>query len=36
MNSEAEIQWNTDIDRALQQAREQGKYLLVDFSAAPM
>lgn len=36
MPSENVIQWNSDFDSALQQAREQGKGLLIDFTAAPM
>jgi hypothetical protein len=30
------IAWNKDVDAALRQAKEQGKPLLLDFSAAPM
>jgi hypothetical protein len=30
------IDWNKDIDSALNQAGEQNKPLLLDFSAAPM
>jgi hypothetical protein len=30
------ISWNKDVDGALRQAKEQGKSLLLDFSAAPM
>ena len=30
------IDWNKDIDAALQQASEAGKPVLLDFSAAPM
>ncbi len=29
------VQWNTDADAALTQAKESKKPLLVDFSAAP-
>jgi hypothetical protein len=31
-----EIAWRHDFDRALQEARSQKKYVLLDFSAAPM
>jgi hypothetical protein len=31
-----EIAWRHDFDRALQDARSQKKYVLIDFSAAPM
>jgi hypothetical protein len=31
-----EIAWTHDFDRALLDARSQKKYVLVDFSAAPM
>jgi hypothetical protein len=31
-----EIAWRHDFDRALQDARSQKKYVLLDFSAAPM
>lgn len=31
-----EIAWKHDFDRALQDAKTQKKYLLLDFSAAPM
>jgi uncharacterized protein YyaL (SSP411 family) len=30
------VQWNKDVDAALRQAKEQGKPVLLDFSAAPM
>jgi len=30
------IQWTKDVDAALRQGKEQGKALLLDFSAAPM
>jgi len=30
------VQWIKDVDSALRQAKEQGKALLLDFSAAPM
>jgi hypothetical protein len=30
------ISWKKDVDVALRQAKEQGKPLLLDFSAAPM
>jgi hypothetical protein len=30
------VQWNKDIDSALSQAGNQGKAVLLDFSAAPM
>jgi hypothetical protein len=30
------IQWMKDVDAALRQAKELGKTLLLDFSAAPM
>lgn len=29
------VNWTTDADKALNQAKEQNKPLLVDFSAAP-
>ena len=31
-----EIEWRTDIDAALREAKEAGKPVLLDFSAAPM
>ena len=31
-----EIQWRRDIDDAVREAKEAGKPLLLDFSAAPM
>jgi hypothetical protein len=31
-----EIEWQRDIDAALREAKEGGKPLLLDFSAAPM
>jgi len=31
-----EIQWQRDIDAALRQAKQSGKPLLLDFTAAPM
>jgi hypothetical protein len=30
------IAWTSDFDRALAQARQSGKHVLLDFSAAPM
>jgi hypothetical protein len=30
------ITWRKDVDTALEQARAQGRHLLLDFSAAPM
>jgi hypothetical protein len=30
------VEWNKDVDAALQQAKQQKKHLLLDFSAAPM
>ena len=30
------ISWRTDVDRAFQEAQQQQRNLLVDFSAAPM
>jgi hypothetical protein len=30
------IDWNKDVDAALQQAKQQNKHLLLDFSAAPV
>ena len=30
------IGWRTDVDRAFDEARQQQRNLLVDFSAAPM
>ena len=30
------INWQTDLDRALDEARRDGKLVLLDFSAAPM
>jgi hypothetical protein len=32
----AEIQWIRDADKALAQAKQQNKPLLLDFTAAPM
>lgn len=34
--AEALIAWSTDFDSHLEKARNTGKYLLLDFSAAPM
>ena len=31
-----QINWTHDFDRALNQAREQQRHVLLDFSAAPM
>ena len=31
-----EIQWRKDVDEALRDAKESGRPLLLDFSAAPM
>ena len=31
-----EIQWQKDVDAALRDAKESGRPLLLDFSAAPM
>ena len=31
-----EIQWTDEVDAALETAKENGKPLLLDFSAAPM
>lgn len=31
-----EIAWRRDVDAALEEARAQGRHLLLDFSAAPM
>ena len=31
-----DIQWRKDIDDAIREARESGRPLLLDFSAAPM
>jgi hypothetical protein len=31
-----EIQWRHDVDRVLEEAREQDRHVLLDFSAAPM
>jgi hypothetical protein len=31
-----QIRWNHDFDRELERARESGKPILLDFSAAPM
>ena len=31
-----DIQWTDDVDKALAQAKESGKPLLLDFTAAPM
>jgi hypothetical protein len=36
MTSEAEIQWSSDFEGAVQRARDEGKSVLLDFSAAPM
>lgn len=30
------VSWNKDVDAALSQAKERGKVVLLDFSAAPM
>jgi len=30
------IEWKEDVDRALAEAKESGKPLLLDFTAAPM
>jgi hypothetical protein len=30
------VSWNKDVDAAVNQAKQQGKPLLLDFSAAPM
>lgn len=30
------IQWTDDVDKALAQAKESGRPLLLDFTAAPM
>jgi hypothetical protein len=30
------ITWRKDVDQALNEARPQGRHLLLDFSAAPM
>jgi hypothetical protein len=32
----AEIGWHTNLESALEQAREHGRHALLDFSAAPM
>lgn len=32
----AGISWSADFDAALAQARQEGRHLLLDFSAAPM
>jgi hypothetical protein len=29
------VEWSKDVDKALEQAKEQGKPILLDFSAAP-
>jgi hypothetical protein len=29
------VDWNKDVDAALQQAKQQNRHLLLDFSAAP-
>jgi hypothetical protein len=34
--TDTQITWSSDFDRSLEQARAAGKYLLLDFSAAPM
>jgi hypothetical protein len=31
-----EVQWRKDVDEALRDAKESGRPLLLDFSAAPM
>lgn len=31
-----DIQWNEDVDQALSEAKQSGKRLLLDFTAAPM
>lgn len=31
-----EIQWRKDVDEAIRDAKESGRPLLLDFSAAPM
>jgi hypothetical protein len=31
-----DIQWTTDVDAALEQAKSSGKGVLLDFTAAPM
>ena len=31
-----DITWNRDIDAALREAKQSGRPLLIDFSAAPM
>jgi hypothetical protein len=31
-----EIQWRHDVDQVLEEARTQGRRVLLDFSAAPM
>lgn len=31
-----EVQWRSDIDGAIREAKEAGRPLLLDFSAAPM
>jgi hypothetical protein len=30
------ITWRKDVDKALKEARSEGRHLLLDFSAAPM
>lgn len=30
------IEWTDDVDKALQESKERGKPLLLDFTAAPM
>jgi hypothetical protein len=30
------ITWRKDVDKALNEARSEGRHLLLDFSAAPM
>ena len=34
--TEQQIAWSTDFDAGLEKARNTGKYVLLDFSAAPM
>jgi hypothetical protein len=37
MGAEAkEIGWQTNLESALEQARSQGRHVLLDFSAAPL
>ena len=35
MAAEPDIIWRTDLTQALKDARQQGRYVLLDFSAAP-